>query len=63
MIFGEFLQSQPGAVEKEMPVAEANDIVQQQLRHTRFSTTKRYLFNRKLKFEYENPGATDAKDK
>lgn len=38
---------------KEMPIEEANIKVQQRLRHARFSTTKRYLFNRKLKFEYE----------
>ncbi len=42
------------ALKKEMPVEEANAIVQQRMRHARFSTTKRYLFNRKLKFEYEN---------
>lgn len=40
-------------LKKEMPVEQANEIVQQRLRHTRFSVTKRYLFNRKLKFEYE----------
>lgn len=40
-------------LKKEMPVKKANEIVQQRLRHSRFSTTKRYLFNRKLKFEYE----------
>lgn len=36
-------------LKKEMPVEEANAKVQEQLRHARFSTTKRYLFNRKLK--------------
>ena len=41
------------ALKKEVQVEEANGIVMQQLRHVRFSTTKRYLFNRKLKFEYE----------
>lgn len=41
-------------LKKEMPVTEANAIVQQQMRHSRFSTTKRYLFNRKLKLEYED---------
>lgn len=48
----------------EMPVEKANEIVQNRLRHTRFSVTKRYLFNRKLKVEYEQrkPGGT-AKDK
>lgn len=35
-------------LKKEMPVYEANKIVQAKLRHVRFSTTKRYLFNRKL---------------
>lgn len=40
-------------LKKDMKVDKANDIVQQKLRHVRFSTTKRYLFNRKLKFEYE----------
>lgn len=40
-------------LKKEMKVEEANEIVQQKLRHVRFSTTKRYLFNRKLRFEYE----------
>ena len=36
---------------KQMPVKEADRIVQQNLRHVRFSTTKRYLYNRKLKME------------
>lgn len=40
-------------LKKDMPVSDANDIVQQRLRHARFSTTKRYLFNRKLRFQYE----------
>lgn len=40
-------------LKKEMPVKEANAMTQQRLRHVRFSTTKRYLFNRKLKYEYE----------
>lgn len=35
-------------LKKTMPVQEANAIVQKQLRHKRFSTTKRYLFNKKL---------------
>ncbi len=39
-------------LKKDMKVEKANEIVQQKLRHARFSTTKRYLFNRKLKFEY-----------
>lgn len=43
-------------LKKEMPVDEANRIVQDRLRHVRFSTTKRYLFNRKLKYEYEKSG-------
>lgn len=33
---------------KEMDISEANEQVQKDLRHVRFSTTKRYLFNRKL---------------
>lgn len=45
-------------LKKEMPVAEANAIVQTRLRHVRFSTTKRYLFNRKLKFEFEKERGT-----
>lgn len=40
------------ALKKEMPVKDANAIVQTRLRHVRFSTTKRYLFNRKLRFDY-----------
>lgn len=44
-------------LKKEMPVEEANEIVQQRMRHVRFSTTKRYLFNRKLKFNYESDGS------
>ncbi|MBD5498140.1 MAG: site-specific integrase [Lachnospiraceae bacterium] len=40
-------------LKQNMPVEEANEIVQQRMRHERFSTTKRYLFNRKLKMEYE----------
>lgn len=48
-----FAQTTREELKKEMPVAAANEIVQQRLRHARFSTTKRYLFNRKLKFEYE----------
>lgn len=35
-------------LKKEMPVEQANEIVQKSLRHKRFSTTKRYLFNKKL---------------
>lgn len=37
-------------LKKEMPVDQANQLVQEKLRHKRFSTTKRYLFNRKLVF-------------
>lgn len=44
-------------LKKEMPVDEANVITQQRLRHVRFSTTKRYLFNRKLKYGYEKQKA------
>lgn len=49
-------------LKKEMPVAQANEIVQQQLRHSRFSTTKRYLFNRKLKFEYEKEQKKEVRE-
>lgn len=35
-------------LKKIMPVYEANQEVKKMLRHKRFSTTKRYLFNRKL---------------
>lgn len=35
-------------LKKKMPVEEANQIVQDRMRHKRFSTTKRYLFNKKL---------------
>ena len=34
-----------------MPLEEANENTKEYLRHERFSTTKRYLFNRKLKFK------------
>lgn len=36
---------------EKMPTKEANEEVQKSLRHARFSTTKRYLFNRKLIFD------------
>lgn len=39
---------------KELPPEEADRVVQENLRHSRFSTTKRYLYNRKLKLEYEH---------
>lgn len=39
-------------LKKKMPITEANALVQKELRHDRFSTTKRYLFNRKLKLRY-----------
>lgn len=48
-------------LKKSMPVEEANEIVQQRMRHARFSTTKRYLFNRKLKFEYEGKEGENEK--
>lgn len=38
-------------LKQEMPVEEANSVVQKSLRHVSFSTTKRYLFNRKLKIK------------
>lgn len=37
---------------KRMSPEEADRLVQENLRHSRFSTTKRYLYNRKLKLEY-----------
>lgn len=40
-------------LKREIPVEEADKIVQERMRHAKFSTTKRYLFNRKLKLEYE----------
>lgn len=43
-------------LKKEMPVEEANAQVQEQLRHSRFSTTKRYLFNRKLRVKERQIG-------
>ncbi len=49
-------------LKKEMSMEEANQVIQQRLRHARFSTTKRYLFNRKLKFEYERDGNTKAEE-
>lgn len=47
-------------LKKEMPVREANALVQEQLRHDRFSTTKRYLFNRKLKLRYTEADEAQA---
>lgn len=58
-----FAQTTREELKKEMPVAVANEIVQQRLRHVRFSTTKRYLFNRKLKFEYEEADEAEEKQK
>lgn len=43
-------------LKKEMPVEEANAQVKEQLRHARFSTTKRYLFNRKLRVKEKKIG-------
>lgn len=43
---------------KHMPIEEANQQVMVQLRHSRFSTTKRYLFNRKL--IYKNKAEKEA---
>lgn len=40
-------------LKKQMPVSEANEEVKNALRHKRFSTTKRYLFNRKLVIKRE----------
>lgn len=48
-------------LKKEMPVTEANTKVQAMLRHKRFSTTKRYLFNRKLIFrQNKNTDSTEV---
>ncbi len=43
-----FAITKRNSLKKTMPVAEANEKVKESLRHKRFSTTKRYLFNRKL---------------
>lgn len=47
-------------LKKQMPIEEANQIVQTRMRHARFSTTKRYLFNRKLKLEYDMEKAPEV---
>lgn len=49
-------------LKKSMPVEQANAITQQRLRHVRFSTTKRYLFNRKLRLEYEKKESQGESD-
>lgn len=46
-----FAQIERRRLQGEMSTYEANEQVQHRLRHARFSTTKRYLFNRKLRFE------------
>ncbi|MDE6687560.1 MAG: hypothetical protein K2K17_09610, partial [Lachnospiraceae bacterium] len=46
-------------LKKEMPVEEANAQVKEQLRHARFSTTKRYLFNRKLRVKEKKIGGKE----
>lgn len=46
-----FSQRMRRQLQKKMNTYEANKQVQQSLRHKRFSTTKRYLFNRKLHFD------------
>lgn len=43
-----FAMTERDRLKQEMGTQEANRIVQERLRHKRFSTTKRYLFNRKL---------------
>lgn len=48
-------------LKQEMPGVQADKVVQQNLRHERFSTTKRYLYNRKLKVEYEQKDKTNTK--
>lgn len=57
-----FAQRRREMLKQSMPVYEANAQVQEDLRHTRFSTTKRYLFNRKLKFDNfsEEPKEVDG---
>lgn len=48
-------------LKEEMPVSEANQEVKKLLRHKRFSTTKRYLFNKKLIVREKNgKGGTDT---
>lgn len=42
------IQCRKKLLNEHIPVEQANARVQQELRHARFSTTKRYLFNRKL---------------
>lgn len=39
-------------LKKQMPAKEADRMAQQNMRHVRFSTTKRYLYNRKLKMDF-----------
>lgn len=43
-----FAMTERNRLKQEMSTQKANGIVQERLRHKRFSTTKRYLFNRKL---------------
>lgn len=47
----------------QMPAKEADLQVQQNMRHVRFSTTKRYLYNRKLKIKIEHKESEDGKRK
>ncbi len=46
---------------KEMPIEQANALVKEKLRHVRFSTTKRYLFNRKLVVKRRREEETDGR--
>lgn len=46
-----FAQRRRRELMQNMSAYEANAEVQKSLRHARFSTTKRYLFNRKLSFD------------
>lgn len=46
-----FAQRKRRELMQDMTAYEANAEVQKSLRHARFSTTKRYLFNRKLVFD------------
>ena len=41
---------------QEMSAQQADEQVRQDMRHVRFSTTKRYLYNRKLKMKKEKVG-------
>lgn len=48
------------AIENGSSAFDANDSTREFLRHKRFSTTKRYLMNRKLEFELPKKDTTDV---